>query len=433
MQKLKSSDQIEFIMPVFISEDGTEGSAMNQFNVKFQNDITIEQIEKLNTENMVEIICDFEESDGKHLLLELSKENNSNMFDICKKYNSNNMVKCASPNFIIFNGLNSTNPNDTYYNNQWTLSKINAPNAWDFTTGNPNTIVAVLDNGIDLYHEDFIDKLVQGWNYVEENNNPQAVGGYAHGTACAGIIGAKTHNDSGIAGIAWNCKIMPIRVNNADNWEYADLIQGINHAKDYGAQILSISLGTGWPDNNLANTITNAANNGRNGKGCVIVASSGNSNSSVKYPAANENVIAVGASTQSDMKWDYSCTGSSLDVVAPSGALNNLGDVWSTDISGTPGYSTSNYVGTFGGTSAACPLVAGLAALILAKDPELTRIQVQTIIEQTAIDISPSGRDDNTGWGSIFSGLMHIMYCIIRNPSCFDSFLEVDSFLLGYW
>jgi thermitase len=405
IDKAKSLDRIEFIMPVFIFEDRTEVSVKNQFIVNFRNDITIEQINQLNKENGLKISKKLDETDGKSLLLELVDNNSLDVFELCEKYNGNSLVKHASPNFIVLNGLCSTNPDDEYYNNQWVLQKVNAPNAWDITTGNSSIIVAVLDNGIDLAHDDFVNKLVQGWNCVEDNNNPQAVGGFAHGTACAGIIAASTNNVIGIAGIAWNCKIMPIRVGSGNGWEYADLIQGINYAKDYEAQILSISLGTLLPDNNLTNTINNAANNGRNGKGCVIVAAAGNSetpNAPVKYPANLGNVLAVGSTTQYDKKWDYSRTGSSLNIVAPSGAIGDgNGDVWTTDISGPTGLSTTDYTGTFGGTSAACPLVAGLAALILSKNPNLTRIQVQTIIEQAAIDLGASGRDDDYGWGRI--------------------------------
>jgi TolA-binding protein len=112
-------------------------------------------------------------------------------------------------------------------------------------------------------------------------------------------------------------------------------------------------------------------------------------------------VIAVGATDQSDAKWNYSCTGSALDLVAPSGNTDWQGDIWTTDLTGAAGVSSSDYMSVFGGTSAACPLVAGLAGLILSKDNYLYRDQVKTIIQHTAKDLGASGWDDQYGWGRI--------------------------------
>jgi len=402
--ELKASNKIEYLMPVFQSENGTEESVLNQFIVQFKEGVSIEQISQLNKDNNVKFLMDLGNvKGGKCLLLGSDNNNQSDIFELVKCYNENNMVECASPDFIIFNCLNSTTPNDPLYSNQWTLTKINAPNAWDITTGNSSIVVAVLDNGFDLTHEDFTDKFVSGWDYIDNDNSPIYTGDYAHGTECAGVIGAKTNNGTGISGIAWNCKIMPIRIAHGDDYTNTSaIISGINFAKNNGAQIISNSWAGGDPNTNLENAINDAAINGRNGKGCIVVFSSGNANqSTVEYPANLGNVLSVGATDQNDSRWTYSSYGSSLRVVAPSGLNGNQGDIWTTDISGTAGLSSSNYVSTFGGTSAACPLVAGLAALILSKNPNLTRIQVQTIIEQTAIDLGASGRDDYYGWGRI--------------------------------
>ncbi|HKJ80859.1 MAG TPA: S8 family serine peptidase, partial [Ignavibacteriaceae bacterium] len=194
------------------------------------------------------------------------------------------------------------------------------------------------------------------------------------------------------------------------NWTYDSwAINGINWAVDPngdgntsdGADVLSNSWSGGEPNDALTNAINNAATYGRGGKGCVVVFSAGNGNTSVYYPAYLDNVIAVGATDQNDAKWNYSNYGSALDIVAPSGDVNLQGDIWTTDIMGTSGYSTGNYTGLFGGTSAACPLVSGLAALILSQQTDLTGSQVKQVIELTAKDLGSSGRDDYYGWGRI--------------------------------
>jgi hypothetical protein len=175
-------------------------------------------------------------------------------------------------------------------------------------------------------------------------------------------------------------------------------------------------LGGGGSDiDDIHNAIINAKNNGRNGKGCVIVFSSGNNNGPVSYPAKYPQVIAVGATDENDIRWSYSNYGPELDVVAPSGPI--LGHprykklvFWTTDISGSAGYNpgntsegdtAGNYYKWFGGTSAATPQVAGLAALILSVNPALTSDEVQSIIESTADDKGEPGWDQYYGWGRI--------------------------------
>jgi Subtilase family/FlgD Ig-like domain len=233
---------------------------------------------------------------------------------------------------------------------------------------------------------------------------PSPSGNDAHGTACAGIIGAATDNSKGVAGMGWNCSIMPIRIGAGGGIVPSAAASGINWARANGADIISNSWSGPTGDQDIEEAIDYATTYGRAGKGCVVVCSSGNSAQqgyTVLFPAWLPNVIAVGATNQSDTKWNYSCGGSTLDVVAPSGNTGWQGDIWTTDLTGSSGVSSGDYMSVFGGTSAACPLVAGLAGLILSKDDNLTYGQVKTIIEHTAKDLSPSGWDDQTGWGRI--------------------------------
>ncbi|GHU86882.1 hypothetical protein FACS1894153_4520 [Bacteroidia bacterium] len=223
-----------------------------------------------------------------------------------------------------------------------------------------------------------------------------------HGTACAGIIGAVKNNGQGVAGVSPFCKIIPIHASNGNSLPESYLANSINWAWQNGADIISNSWGGGSPNTAITNAINNATTNGRNGKGCVVVFSSGNNNSSsVNYPGSLSNVIAVGAIDRCGIRsgridivsnscdpWCTICQpgsayGSDLDVVAPGT------NVYTTDRQGSAGYNTAsgingNYYSSFGGTSAACPHVAGVAALILSVNPNLTGQQVRDIIESSA-------------------------------------------------
>jgi subtilisin family serine protease len=222
----------------------------------------------------------------------------------------------------------------------------------------------------------------------------------AHGTACAGIVAA-VDNTIGVVGVASSCKIIPIRIAYSNSWGYwvvidDEVADGLHYAWDNaGADILSSSWHLASPAAVVDAEIQDAFAYGRNGKGCVIVFSSGNNNaSSVYYPAnSNSNIIVVGAISPCCERKSYtSCDGESrlgsnygtpLDVVAPGVFIPT------TDIQGSAGDSPGDYRLDFSGTSAACPHVAGVAALVLSINPSLTQVQVQQIIESTAQKVRP--------------------------------------------
>ncbi len=291
-------------------------------------------------------------------------------------------------------------PNDTYYGSyQWNMRKIGMENAWDLTTGSSSVIVAVLDTGVDLTHPDLVSNITSGYDFANNDADPSDDEG--HGTHVAGIVAAAGNNGQGVAGVAWNTQIMPVKVLGSDGSGYSsDIAQGMTWAVDHGADILNLSLGSESSSSTMQDAVNYAAN-----AGALIVASAGNSyndGNPVTYPAAYNHVLAVGASGDKDERADYSETGYFVDVVAPGGNPSSNYDadpnhwILSTYWRGS-GYS---YV-QIAGTSQAAPHVAGLAALMLALNPSLSSDQVESIIENTAVDLGSPGRDDEFGYGRI--------------------------------
>lgn len=287
--------------------------------------------------------------------------------------------------------------NDPYFYLQWGLKNtgqnggtigidLKFCTAKEITQGNSNIIVAVVDHGIDLNHPDL--NLYHKSYDTETNSSPSQIWG-EHGTACAGIIGAK-NNSIGVAGIAPECKLMSISNKLRISPDYCQKIaNGINYAWKNGASIISNSY---WAPSEtiISDAIEEALTKGRNGLGTVIVFAAGNENSSiVSFPAnSHPDIITVGAispcgerksyATCDGESWWGSNYGNNLDVMAP-GVL-----IPTTDIRGYDGYAPGDYITSFNGTSSACPHVAGVAALILSINSNLTQKQVGDIIEGTA-------------------------------------------------
>lgn len=321
-------------------------------------------------------------------------------------------------------------PNDPSYVNDWTLTKINAPSAWAVTTGNNQTVVAVIDGGFGLSHEDLINQWAtnsgemgmtqlggrcwtgtsvskqsnncdddnngyvddwRGWNFVLNDNNPQtgrvnsAGAGVMHGTEVAGLVGATGNNNTGIVGINWNTKIMPLVALDDNGTGYTSRVTAaIYYAVDNGAQVINLSLGVYADDPALKIAINYAiAHN------VVVVAAGGNCGDNtipdcsgvpigtVAYPAAYPDVIAVGASMNTDQVASFSSYGPAIDVVAP-GYNVPYSATW-TAANGTSLYASHLY-----GTSFASPMVASLASLIKSIRPSTSVADITALIDATA-------------------------------------------------
>lgn len=326
-------------------------------------------------------------------------------------------------------------PSDPFYSLQFYLKNSVSMNAapvdiaiqrvWDFTTGSSSAgvRVAVLDDGIQAGHPDFAANTVAGGLDAAGDcaacpADPQPLGnGFSHGTAVAGIIGARHNNGQGIAGIAPSVTLVPVRIRNNNDVtpSVSTLVYAINWSWQLaGVDVINASwdcCGGGSPS--LDSAIARAVTQGRSGFGTVVVFSAGNLPTSerlggnpggVKYPAANPNVISVSAIDRYGAPAPYAPRGK-VDLVAPSSAAlaSCVGDVVSLDRIGAPGCNdgpngSSDYTSTFGGTSAAAPQVAGVAALLLAREPSLTVAQVR---QRLAAGADPWGRSDDFGAGKL--------------------------------
>lgn len=264
--------------------------------------------------------------------------------------------------------------------------------------------IAVIDTGIDPEHPDLDDKITAGYDFLEDDSNPDDTHG--HGTHVAGIALAETGNSLGTVGMGYvgGITVMPLRVCNESGCSTSDIIDAIYYATNNGADVINMSLGGSFGSPAEEQAINYAWDNG-----LVIVASSGNDGvSEVSYPAAFTNAIAVGSTNWHDTLAQYSQTGNALDVVAPGGEMNryhDLGGIYSTlptyDVYLTTAYRYSKGYDQLQGTSMAAPQVAGLAGLLLAANPSLSNSDVRSIIETTADDLGDNGWDLEFGWGRI--------------------------------
>lgn len=307
-------------------------------------------------------------------------------------------VDFAEKNHIL-RGQTEITPNDTYFSSeQWNLELIEAPEAWAISTGNEDVVVAVIDSGIDLDHEDLQNRIwtnpndssideqdndnngfeddVHGWDFVDGDNDPDD--GIGHGTHVSGIIGAEGNNEIGIAGICWNVRIMPIRVlDNEGNTDDATLANGLDYATQNGAYLSNVSVGGPGSSSVVQGAVGRALN-----KSKLVIAAAGNSgldndtSSNRVYPASypTANIISVLATTEDDdIALESNYGHQSVDIGAPAGD-SGYGDA--TIFSTVPG-DAYNYKHN---TSVAAPHATGVAALALGMCPGLSYESVKSLI-----------------------------------------------------
>ncbi len=323
----------------------------------------------------------------------------ANVLLLAEKYASDPNVEYAEPNYIYHT---FATPNDSYYGQQWAHQKIQSELAWNIETGRSDVVIAVVDTGVDWNHPDLASNIwnntdeiidgidndgngyvddIRGYDFVDtvysaypgedstvRDNNPMDFHG--HGTHCAGIAAAVTNNSLGVAGVSWNCKIMPVRAgfktqSGGGTLEDDDAALAIVYAAANNATIISMS----WGGEDFSGLIKDALDYAYS-KGCVLIGAAGNDNVSQKsYPAGFDNVISIAAADSSDQKASFSNFGSWIDVSAP--GVNVLSTLFNDT------YASKS------GTSMAAPFAAGLAALVLSKNPSFSNEQVLNILRST--------------------------------------------------
>jgi len=341
----------------------------------------------------------FDES-GRIRILRIDRSQLPDALDAAELFRTDPSIADASPDWVYLPSslAQVIPPTDEYYTcpgcypmaDQWNLKRVNAEDAWAITTGSVGVKIAVIDTGCHVDHEDLgAGRFVPiGQRYPAIPPGAEDVHG--HGTWVSGVLGASTNNvapghlaATGIAAVAWSCKLMPIRVIALPSNEPSDfdLAQGIHWARMHGARVINMSIAIEKPKGPCLScaALTSAGNHN-----IVMVAATGNDGSTpghIGFPASHPGVLAVGASDRSDQraKWApgvyESQYGVELGVVAPG-----------VDIPTTFYWAAYGYEGYWStwGTSFATPHVAGLAALIRSKYPTLSSARVVEIIQRSA-------------------------------------------------
>ena len=252
---------------------------------------------------------------------------------------------------------------DPLFSQQWGLTATNAPAAWRLTTGSAPVVVAVVDTGVDASHPDLAGRILPGWNAIDGSTNTGDDNG--HGTEVAGIIAAASDNGTGVASYCWRCRILPVKVLGPHgDGSTQDVARGIRWAADHGARVINVSLGTFADDTSLQDAVAYARS-----RNAVVVAAAGNAPGLHAYPAGDTGALAVAGSDANGQLYPWSNSGSWIQLAAPGSNLTT-----------SPNDSYADFVGT----SAAAPVVSGIAALLLSADPQANADAIIAALEQTA-------------------------------------------------
>jgi gliding motility-associated-like protein len=318
-------------------------------------------------------------------------------------------------------------PNDFNTSRMWHLDKIKARDAWNIEKGGKNILIAVVDDGIDTAHSEFQSSIwkntneianngidddnngyiddIFGWDMADNDNNPSVTSSnnLSHGTHCAGIAAARTNNNNGISSISYFSKIMTIKCGRNGSSQIFNPYQGVEYAIENGARIISMSWGGGSYSYIYETIFAVAAQNN-----ILCIAAAGNSSTNAKmYPAGYNNVIAVGSTTTTDTKSSFSNYGNWIDVMAPGSSI------YST----VPG---NNYA-TYSGTSMACPMVSGLCALMLSRNPNLSATQVESCLKNTCDNIDSANQSYIGSIGAGRINALEALRCIKSLNASFNT------------
>lgn len=449
---------IILILILFSSETKAQNDlfANNRIMLGLKNDINksitnLNEIEKLNF-----LFNDY--SINKIKPLDISKTNflngrpliiifngSINIETAIKKLKDTDLFDYVEPDFIVSgSGFKSeeknkfdislkpfatTIPNDQFFFRQWGLhnngsftlspslvdADVDMIEAWDITTGSTNIKMAVIDSGIRMNHPEFTGRFflntsettngldddsngyaddINGWDFVNNDNNP--TDDHGHGTNVTGIAMANANNNIGYAGVDWNCKLLPLKVLDANNSGFnSNMIASIYYAINRNVDLISMSIGSAG----FSTAYQNAVNQAYFQNIPIIACMMNFNNNTSYYPAAFDNAIAIGSTNSNDNRtvpFFWSSTsgsnyGNHIDVVAPGNYIYGLSHT-----------SNTSYETYWGGTSQATPLVAGIVSLMLSLNPNLTVDQIRNILRNTAEDQKGNPSEDTFGWDQYY-------------------------------
>jgi subtilisin family serine protease len=430
-KRLTEQPMIRHVGPVIHLDDRGISFMTNKFVVKYTEPISLDEVNAMVKPYNLEVIRQIPYSPNAFVLM-ANAPASYKLLDHINELAENEGVEYAEPN-LVSTAIVFFTPNDFLFSSQPHHQVINSECAWDIARGNQDIIVAVVDSGCDFDHPEFVNDSSLGWDKVYEqfdfgNMSTDPTGG-THGTKSCGIATANADNSEGVAGVAPGCRLMPIRWPSGTEEEWADMyvwIAGFDPGStdpDFpdpinpGADVISNSIGV--KDNPISSVMRDAfdyiTDHGRDGKGCVILFAAGNDDQDLSTHdfcqwAAYDRTIAVASSAisppdASEVKVSTSNFGAKIDVCAPGGGPGwgteartlSTTNVGAGDTAGSTSATTNDY-DDFGQTSCACPQVAGVAALMLSVNPDLTWDQVRQIIRDTADPIDVGNTDPVGQW-----------------------------------
>jgi len=425
---VEALDGVYSVEPFYRNQSDSAFLVGTRLCVAFEENLSSAQIESINT--AYNTVIDHEVPGMPNVyVLRNTDSSGYGLLDLANTYYEMSETRYSHPEFGVWIQKHAYKLYDYYADYQphtkRVIGEFNTASVWDFAGLQRPITVAVIDDGVDPHEDLPASRLLPGYDYADTDNDPSPGYKCAHGMACAGIIAA-SHTTDSIAGLQSSSgtislypfvNVLPIKIFHdgcdAVGIYPSDLAAGITAAYASGADVLSNSWGYGFsgPGDDdydvLSEAIENATLLGRGGCGCPVIFSAGNAHpwiSGVLYPAWLPSAFSVGATHLDDYRWGYSSYGLGLDMVAPSGDFCLQGDVWTLDqmsnLGNNPNVTSmcdypvtwncgpgndQDYDCNFGGTSAACPIVSGTAALLLAKDSTLSAQQVYDILRGSAV------------------------------------------------